>query len=100
MYMAMSRDQNAGRSYNIKTDNTYFESVSLFKYFGTSLTNQNSMQEKMKSRRKSGNAYYHSVLNLLCSNLLSKNIKVYVTINLPVVLYERETWSLTIEGKM
>ena len=47
-----------------------------------------------------GNAYYHSARNFLCSNLLSKNIKVYVTINLPVVLYERETWSLTIEGKM
>jgi hypothetical protein len=25
MYMIMSRDQNAGRSYNIKTDNSFFE---------------------------------------------------------------------------
>jgi len=34
----------------------------------------------------------------LCSSLLSKNIniKVYVNIILSVVLYERETWSLTL----
>jgi mannitol-1-phosphate/altronate dehydrogenase len=31
-YMVMSRDQNAGRSHNIKTDNTSFERVEDFKY--------------------------------------------------------------------
>ena len=99
--MAMSRDQNAGRSHNIKTDNSYIESVKLFKYFGTTLTDQNYMQEKIKSRWKSGNAYYHSVRNLSCSSLLSKNIKikVYVKLILPVVLYECGTWSLIIEGR-
>ena len=37
--------------------------------------------------------------NLLSSSLLSKNIKikVYGTINLRVVLYGRETWSLTLK---
>ena len=47
---------------------------------------------------KSGNAYYHSVQNLLSSSLLSKNlkIKIYRTIILPVVLYGCETWSLTL----
>ena len=47
---------------------------------------------------KSGNACYHSVQNLLFSSLLSKNtnIKVYITIILPVVLYGCETWSLTL----
>ena len=36
--------------------------------------------------------------NLLSSSLLSKSIKIkiYITIILPVVLYERETWSLTL----
>jgi len=36
--------------------------------------------------------------NLLCSSLLSKNvkIKIYRTIILPVVLYGCETWSLTL----
>ena len=34
--------------------------------------NKNSIQEENKNRLKSGNACYHSVQNLLSSNLLSK----------------------------
>ena len=65
---------------------------------GTNLTNQNSIAEEIKSRLRSGSAYYHSVQNLLSPRLLSKNlkIKVYRTIILPVVLYGCETWSLTL----
>jgi len=54
------------------------ERVEQFKYLGTTLTNQNSMQEEIKSRLKSGNACYHSVQNLLSSSLLSKNVKIKV----------------------
>jgi len=74
----MSRDQNTGRSHGIKTDSTFFERVEQFKYMGTNLTNQNSIQEEIKSRLKSGNTCYHSVQNLLFSSLLSKNLKVKV----------------------
>jgi len=72
--------------------------VEEFKYLGTTLTNQNSIQEEIKSRLKSGNACYHSVRNLLSSSLLSKNlkIKIYRTIILPVVLYGCETWLLAL----
>jgi len=68
-----------------------------FKYLEMTLTDQNSIQEEIKSRLKLGNACYHSVQNLLSSRLLSKNltIKIYGTIILPVVLYGCETWSLT-----
>jgi hypothetical protein len=47
---------------------------------------------------KSGNACYHLGQNLLCSGLLSQNlkIKIYRTIILPVVFYGCETWSLTL----
>jgi hypothetical protein len=40
----------------------------------------------------------HSVQTLLSSRLLSRNVevKIYETIILPVVLYGRETWSLTL----
>jgi len=71
--------------------------VEEFKYLGT-LTNQNSIAEEIKSRLRSGNACYHSVLNLLYSRLLSKNlkIKIYRTIILHVVLFGCETWSLTL----
>ena len=75
-------------------DATY---IAAFKNLGTALTNQNSIQEEIKSRLKSGNACYHSVQNILCSRLLTKNLKVkiYRNIILPVVLYGCETWSLT-----
>jgi hypothetical protein len=68
-----------------------------FKYLGTSLAKQNSIQEEIWSRLKSGNACYHSVQNLLSSSLLSKNIKIHIhrTLILPVVLYGCETWSVT-----
>ena len=93
-YMVTSRDQNAGRSHNIKTDDSSFERDEEFKYLGTTLTNQNSIQEKIKSRLKSGNGCYHSAQNLLSSSLLSKSlkIKIYRTVILPVVLYGCETW--------
>jgi len=65
---------------------------------GTTLKNQNSIAEEIKSRLKSENACYHSVQNLLSSRLLSKNLKmkVYRTIIFPVVLYGCEIWSLTL----
>ena len=64
----------------------------------SNLTNQNFIQEEIKSRLKSGNDCYHSVQNLLSASLLSKNlkIKIYRTIVFPVVLYGWETWSLTL----
>jgi len=87
-YMVMSRDQNAERSHNIKIDNRSFERMEGFKYLGTTLTNKNSIHEEITSRLKSGNAFYHSVQNLLSSSLLSKNLKstIYRTIIMPVVV--------------
>jgi DNA gyrase inhibitor GyrI len=58
-YMVMSRDQNAGRSHNIKIDNR----VEVCK-----LKNQNYIEEVIKSRLKSGNSCCHSVKNALSSS--------------------------------
>jgi hypothetical protein len=98
MYMVMSRDQMARRSHNIKTDNSSFERVEQFKYFGKTFTHQISIQEEIKSRLKSGNAGYRSVRNFLSSDLLSKNLKIKIckTLILPLILYGCETWSLTL----
>jgi hypothetical protein len=49
-YMVMSRDQNAGRSHNIKSDNSSFARVEQVTYLGATLTNQKSIQEEIKSR--------------------------------------------------
>jgi hypothetical protein len=50
----------------------------MFKYLGTTVTNQNLIQEDIKRRLNSGNACYHSVQNHLPSCLLSKNVKVRI----------------------
>jgi hypothetical protein len=96
--MVMSRDRNAGRDVSVKIDNSSIERVEEFKYLGTTLTDQNSVQKEIMSRLNLGNACYHSVQNVLSSRLLSTNLKmkIYRTIILPVVLYGCETWSLTL----
>ena len=48
-YMVMSRDQNTGQSHSIKTDNSSFERVEEFKYFGTNLTNQILFRKKLRA---------------------------------------------------
>jgi hypothetical protein len=82
----------------MKNGNNSFERLEGFKYLGTTLKNQTSFQEEIKSSLKLGNTCYHSVQNLLSSSLLSKTlkIKIYKTIILLVVLYGCETWSLTL----
>jgi hypothetical protein len=72
--------------------------VEEFRYLGTTLINQNLIQEEIKNRLKSGNTCYHLVQNLLSYSLLSKNLKIKIhrTVNLPVVFYGCETWSLTL----
>jgi hypothetical protein len=73
--------------------------VEEFRYLGTTLTNQNSIQEEVKSRLKSGNACYYSVQNLLSSGFLSTNLKIRIrrTVISPVVQYGCETWSLVLK---
>jgi hypothetical protein len=77
-YMVMSRDQNAGRTHSMEIDNGSFERVEEFEYLGTTLTSDNSFQEEIKSRLKSGNACYHWVQSLLSSSSLSKNLKIKI----------------------
>jgi hypothetical protein len=66
-YVTMCREQNAGRSHNIKTDNSSFEMAEEFKYLVKTLTNQNYIHEEIKSRLKLGNICYYMVQNLFSS---------------------------------
>jgi hypothetical protein len=76
-FLLLSLHRNAGQNQEIKIANRPFENVSQFRYLGTTVTNQNSVQEKIR-RLNSGNACYHSVQNLLSSRLFSKNVKIRI----------------------
>jgi hypothetical protein len=62
-YMLMSH-KKAGQKHSIKIANRSFEGVAKFKYLGTTLTDQNCMQEEIKGRLNLRNACYHSVQSL------------------------------------
>ena len=59
---------------------------------------KNYIKEEVNCRLKAGNSCYYSVQTLLSSQLLSKELKIKIckTIILSVVLYDCETWSLTL----
>ena len=78
----MSREQTAGLSHTMKVNMSSIERVEEFKYLGTMLTNQNSIQKEIKIRLKLGNACYHSVQNLMSSSFLSKYLKIKIYIEL------------------
>jgi hypothetical protein len=62
--MAMSADQNAGRSHNIKISNKFFERVEQLKYPVTTLKIRFPFMKKLRSYMGpdvSGNAGCHSV---------------------------------------
>ena len=61
-YMVTSQDQNVRPNHSIKIDNSSFERVEEFKYFGT-LTNQDHIQVEIKSGLKSGKVSYHLMQN-------------------------------------
>jgi hypothetical protein len=95
--MLLSRHQTARQNHDTNVAIRSFENEAQFRYLGTTVTNQNLIQEEMKRRLNSGNACCHSDQNILSSRILSKNVKIriYESIILPVVLYGCETRSLT-----
>jgi hypothetical protein len=46
-HMLLSRHQNAGQNYDIKLANRCFENVAKFRYLGTTITNENLIQEEI-----------------------------------------------------
>ena len=92
--MVMSRDRNAEWGHSVKSDNSSIGSVEEFKYLGTTLTDQNSIQEEFKSRLKLGNACYYSVQNLLSSRLQPNYLKIKIYTPRSRVLLEKLTSKL------
>jgi hypothetical protein len=74
-YILQSRHQNAGQYSDIKIPNRSIENVSQFKYFGTTFSNENMIQEEIKRTLDSSHACNHSVQNLLSSISAVQNLK-------------------------
>jgi hypothetical protein len=58
-YILLFHNQIAGQNRDIKIASRLFKNVSQFKYLGTTLTNQNLIQEEIKRRLSYSNVCYH-----------------------------------------
>jgi hypothetical protein len=67
-YLFMLLYHTTGHHYT-KVASRCVEDVVKFKYFGTALTNQNCIQEEIKSRINLGNGCYYAVHSLWSSHL-------------------------------
>jgi hypothetical protein len=65
----MSHHQNTVQNGNKKAASKSFENVVKFSYLGMTVTNQNYVQEEIKSRLSFGDASYNSVRNFNLSVL-------------------------------
>jgi hypothetical protein len=92
-YMVTSRDQNAGRSHNIT-----LIIIPLKEWKSSNIWEQLSRIKILCRKKLRPVLSYHWEQKILSYSLLSKNVKIkaYRNIMLPVVLYGRETWSLTL----
>jgi hypothetical protein len=81
------------QNHNIKIANRSLVNAAKLKCLGTTVTNQNLIQEEIKSRVHSGNAIlqFRTFCLLICC--LKTKIKMYRTVMLPG-LYPCETWPL------
>jgi hypothetical protein len=55
-YMLLSHHHNARQNHDLKMANRYSESVAQFRYLGTTVTNQNLIQEEITRRLNSDSA--------------------------------------------
>ena len=76
--MEIGRHRGMIANSHIKIGCNSYEKLKIFKYLGSLLTNQNSIQDEIKCRLKAGNSCYYTVQTLLSSRLLSKKLKIKI----------------------
>ena len=75
---------------------THLEQVKSFKYLGSTVNGNNSIEEEIKGRISLGNKAFYTNQDLFKSKLLTKNSKLwmYKTLVRRMVTYAYETWVL------
>jgi hypothetical protein len=84
----ISRHPNSGQNKNIRIANESFENEVKFKYFGTTLENENDIHYEINIRLNSGN--FCVIQSKIFSSFLILNklqIKVYKSVIWPFALY-------------
>jgi hypothetical protein len=78
----------------------WLEQVNSFKYLGTTVNTDNSIEEQIKEEIVAGNRAHNVHKKLFVSKLISQNVKLqlYNTLICPVVTYASETWVLEEKG--
>ena len=85
----------------LNTVEEQFEQVNSFKYLGSTVNTDNSIEEEIKERIVAGNRAYHVHKKLFTLKLISRNVKLQLcnTLIRPTVTYASETCVMGTEGK-
>jgi hypothetical protein len=84
-YLKCSRRQNQPKSINI--ENKEFEQVKSFKYLGSTVNTDNTIEEEIRERIVLGNNAFFANKKMFQSKLISKmaKLKLYCSVIRPVV---------------
>ena len=93
-YMKCTRKQV--KENKLEIENISFEAVQSFKYLGSYVNKNNTIEEEIKERIIAGNKAFYANWKMFQSKLLSKKtkLKLYRTIIRPILTYASETWVL------
>jgi hypothetical protein len=96
-YMRFSASQSRRSVKGATINGVTYERVAEFIYWGTLISNDNSVEKEIQIRILAGNRTYFAVIILFRSRLLSRATKIilYKTLIRPVVSYGAEAWTLT-----
>jgi hypothetical protein len=93
-YMQCSR--NTSTETHINIEDMQFEKTKAFKYLGSIINEDNSIEQEVQERIAAGNRAYFANKMMFTSKQMSRKVKLklYRTVIRPVVTYACETWTL------
>jgi hypothetical protein len=95
-YMKCTKKDNNKENLNCSNLNMSIEQVHHYKYLGSTINDNNSIEEEIKGRIALGTKAYYANLKFFKSKLVTKNskLKLYRAVIRPIVTYASETWVL------